>query len=159
MDRVELKENRFIRNAGVDDFSLINRLYDVLAVDKSNIERDYFHMLKDPDYICLILELSDLPIGFIICSIRTSLSFGKHMVIDEIVIDSNYQRKGHGQALVEHAVNLARDWRCNSMTLCCSEEKRYLHKFYESVGFEHKMRMYSKFVATKDEKKHGDDEC
>lgn len=135
-----------IRKAGSDDLPIIKTLYSQLTADTANVPTDFPAILKDPNAICLILE-KETPIGMVTCYIRTSLSSGKKMVIDEIIIDKNYQGRGYGRHLTEHCITVAKTMKLDCVELTCSLTRPDLHKFYESMGFEHTMRLYHLYLG------------
>lgn len=135
-----------VRKAKPEDLSIIKALYSQLTSDCANVDEDFCAILKDPNSICLILE-EELPVGMVICYIRTSLSSGRKMVIDEIIIDKDYRSKGYGRALMEHCITTAKDMRLDCVELACSLTREDLHAFYESMQFEHTMRLYHLFLG------------
>ena len=132
-----------IRNARVQDIGAIKRLYQQLSSEVSNVDEDFPLLTADPNARCLILEIRDKPIGMIICYIRPSLSSGKKMVVEDLVIDSHYRRRGFGSLLMHHCIDMARQEDLDAVELACSLSKPDLHQFYERLGLKHRMRHYS----------------
>lgn len=139
-----------IRKARISDLPVIKALYSHLTTDTENVDRDFPAILKDSHSICLILE-KETPIGMITCYTRTSLSSGRKMVIDEIIIDENYQGKGYGRTLMEHCIATARNMNLDCIELTCALTREDLHAFYESFGFEHTMRLYHLYLGEQNE--------
>lgn len=54
--------------------------------------------------------------------------------IDDIVVDSNYRRKGIGKALYEHLLNIAKSEMVDSIELNVWAFNKSAIKFYESLG-------------------------
>jgi GNAT superfamily N-acetyltransferase len=140
-----------VRKAGRDDCSLVKTLYSQLTQDIENVDKDFCAILDDPNAVCLILE-DETPIGMVTCYIRTSLSSGKKMVIDEIIIDTPYRGKGYGRALMEYCITMAKDMGVECVELTCSLTRQNLHRFYESMRFEHTMRLYHLFLGDEQNK-------
>jgi ribosomal protein S18 acetylase RimI-like enzyme len=69
------------------------------------------------------------------------------MVIDEIIIDSQYRGKGYGQILMEHCITTAKKMKVDCVELACSLTRPDLHTFYEQAGFEHVMRLYQYYLG------------
>ena len=132
-----------IRRASQADTTAIKALYRQLSPDDSNLDRDIPAILSHPDYLCLIMETGGRAIGMGITCIRTTLSNGRHMVLDELIIDREFRRRGCGRRLVEHCIDLARAEGLDSVEVACSLQKTQLHRFYESAGFKHRFRLYS----------------
>lgn len=135
-----------IRKANLTDLPIIKTLYSQLTADTANVPTDFPTILKDPNAICLILE-KETPIGMVTCYIRTSLSSGKKMVIDEIIIDEPHQGKGYGRQLMEHCITMAKTMKLDCVELTCSLTRQDLHTFYENMGFEHTMRLYHLYLG------------
>ena len=136
-----------IRSADVADLQVVMDLYAQLSSDVSNVPRDFPAIVSDENSACLIAELDGQPVGMALCYVRTSLSSGRKMVIDDVVVDAGYRRAGIGRQVVEHCIGLAADQQLDSVELSCSLVKPELHRFYERLGFRHRMRFYSLLVG------------
>ena len=128
------------------DAATVLRLYAQITSDCGNIVSDLPAVLAGKDAISLLLEVDGQPAGMIFGQIRTSLSSGKHLVLDDLVVDLPYRGRGLGRALIEHAIALAKSAGCDLVALDCSLVKPELHAFYERLGFRHRMRHYSLFL-------------
>lgn len=137
---------RIIRHAHNDDADVVRNLYAQLSPDVSNVDRDFRSLLTDPQAMCLILEVAGQPVGIVITYVRSSLSSGRKMVIDELVIDHLLRGQRLGTLLLEHCIGVAKDLELDSVEVCCSLVKPELHRFYERAGFKHRMRLYSIFM-------------
>ena len=135
-----------VREARQDDTELVERLYSQMAPDVSNVDRDFRAMLADPRAICRILEASGEPVGMVIAYVRSTLSSGRKMVIDELVVDREFRGKRLGSLLLDHSINDARVQALDCVELCCSLGNQEIQRFYEKAGFEHRMRLYSVFL-------------
>ncbi len=160
-----------IRRATSDDLPTIKQLYNQLTSDTANVEKDFPIILNDSNSICLILEKEKentgknesenrkekgVAIGMAICYGRTSLSSGRKMLIDEIIIDTPYQGRGYGRALIQHCITMAKNMGLECIELACALTRTDLHTFYEGLGFEHTMRWYHLFLG--DEQNESGDE-
>ncbi len=135
-----------VRDARIDDTGTIRELYTQLTADVSNVDRDFALLLEDPNARCLILEERGKPVGMVICYIRPSLSSGKKMVIEELVIDHRHRRRGLGTLLMHYCIDLAKAEKLDCVELACSLSKPELHRFYERIGLKHRMRLYSLII-------------
>jgi N-acetylglutamate synthase-like GNAT family acetyltransferase len=140
---VRQKSEAIIRNARAQDIGAIKRLYQQLSSDVSNVDEDFPLLTADPNARCLILEIRNKPIGMVICYIRPSLSSGKKMVVEDLVVESQYRRRGFGSLLMHHCVDVAKQEDLDSVELACSLSRLDLHQFYERLGLKHRMRLYS----------------
>ena len=129
----------------INDLAIIKLLYSEIIsnVDFDELDNDFLNIINNPNSICLILELEEKPIGMIMCYIRTSISSGKKMIIDEVAVNHNYQGCGYGLKLMKNAIKLAKVKKLDTIELACSFTKSNLHEFYEKLGFKHRMRLYS----------------
>ncbi|MCC7409696.1 MAG: GNAT family N-acetyltransferase [Phycisphaeraceae bacterium] len=135
------------RRATADDAAAVTALYQQLSPDISNLQRDIPVILADPHSLCIILDVGGAAVGVAFCCVRTSLSAGRKMVIDDLVVDARYRNRGLGRALIQHLTRLAREQGLDCIELCCSIDKPELHTFYERLGFSHRMEMYSMFLT------------
>jgi GNAT superfamily N-acetyltransferase len=119
------------------------RLYAPISSDCGNIVADLPAVLAAADAVNVLLEINGQPAGMVLGQVRTSLSSGRHFVVDDLVVDSPSRRRGLGRALMEHVIAFARSIRCNLVELNCSQTKLDAHAFYESLGFRHRVRHYS----------------
>jgi hypothetical protein len=85
-----------IRTGTIEDLFYVKALYGQLSNDISNIERDYRRIVEDPNSDCLILQNESGPGGMVIFHFTMSLSLGKSMEIDEIMIDERHRDEGFG---------------------------------------------------------------
>ena len=128
------------------DAEAVRELYRQLSPDTSNLQRDTPAVLSDPGSLCVLVQVDGHPAGVALCCVRTSLSAGRKMIIDDVVVDIQHRNKGLGLALMQHLIGLAKDKDLDCIELCCSLTKTRLHMFYEHLGFTHRMRMYSLFL-------------
>ena len=136
-----------IRYADLDDLHAVVDLYAQLSSDVSNVPQDHLAIVRDENSICLIAELDSQPVAMALCYVRTSLSSGRKMVIDDVVVDASHQGAGIGRQMVERCISLAAAREIDSVELSCSLSKPGLHRFYEGLGFQHRMRFYSLLVG------------
>jgi GNAT superfamily N-acetyltransferase len=139
-----------LRRAAAADLGAIEALYGQLAPEVWNVARDLPTILDDPHALCLVLEVQGRPLGFVCGYIRTSLSCGRTLTIDEIVVDRDQRGRGYGRALLEYCIRLARERGLECVELACSLARPELHRFYERMGFEdRRMKLYSLFLESK----------
>ena len=127
---------------------MVKRLYRQLTKDLEQFELNFNNILRNPNSVCLILEYQSKPLGMIFSYIRTSLSSGKKMIIDELIIDKAHQKQGYGRLLLKHCIKLATKQGLECVELACSLTKPGLHNFYEKEGFAHRMKLYSLLLKT-----------
>lgn len=128
------------------DMPTVARLYSQICPDCANIASDLFAILGDTNATALLLEVGGQPRGMVLGGIRTSLSSGKHFVVDDLVVDAPHRGRGLGRCLMEQVLDVAKRTGCQSVELHCSHAKSELHGFYEHLGFRNRVRCYSLFL-------------
>lgn len=56
-------------------------------------------------------------------------------IVENVVVDAAWRRQGVGRALMEDAVQRAREAGCYKLVLASNKALREAHAFYESLGF------------------------
>ena len=56
--------------------------------------------------------------------------------VENVVVDSDYRRRGVGRKLMNAATEYAKEQNCYKVTLQSGVKREEAHKFYESVGFD-----------------------
>jgi len=60
----------------------------------------------------------------------------KAAVVEDVAVLPEFQGRGVGRAMMEHARELCRDAGCYKMALSSNLRRESAHAFYESLGFE-----------------------
>ncbi len=132
-----------LRDATHGDLSVVKELYGQLAPDISNLDRDFPTIVSDAKATCWLLEQESTAVGMVIFSVRSTLSSGRKMVIEELVVDRHHRGRGLGSRLVQSCLDVARAQELDCVEVACPVSKPELHRFYEQAGFAHRMRYYS----------------
>ncbi len=78
----------------------------------------------------------DLVSSCVLCVIpnltRGCLPYG---LIENVVTHENYRKRGHGKAVLHHALNYAWSKGCYKVMLLTGRKDESTYRFYESVGF------------------------
>jgi GNAT superfamily N-acetyltransferase len=56
-------------------------------------------------------------------------------IIENVITDNNYRRKGIGKKVIQNAVQYAKENNCYKVVLLSSAKRTDSHRFYESIGF------------------------
>jgi ribosomal protein S18 acetylase RimI-like enzyme len=56
-------------------------------------------------------------------------------LVENVVVDPQWRRRGVGRALLKHAVRVADDAGCYKVQLTSSNHRDGAHRFYERLGF------------------------
>lgn len=63
--------------------------------------------------------------------------------IEDMVVDNPSRGKGIGQAMVRHAIDIARDKKAICVDLTSEPRRKSAHRIYENIGFEkHETNVY-----------------
>lgn len=61
---------------------------------------------------------------------------GTRSIVEDVVVDEKYRRLGIGEALVRHAIDLAREAGANGVSLTSNPQRVAANQLYLSMGFE-----------------------
>ena len=61
---------------------------------------------------------------------------GARSIVEDIVVDQKHRRLGIGEALVRHAIELAREAGVNGVSLTSNPQREAANQLYLSMGFE-----------------------
>ncbi|HSB03247.1 MAG TPA: GNAT family N-acetyltransferase [Anaerolineales bacterium] len=56
-------------------------------------------------------------------------------IIENVITDNDYRRRGIGKKVIENAVQYAKENNCYKVVLLSSMRRIESHEFYESIGF------------------------
>jgi GNAT superfamily N-acetyltransferase len=62
--------------------------------------------------------------------VQNMLSSGKTFYVDDLVTDADARSKGHGEAMIQWLIALAREANCNSFSLDSGTHRQEAHAFY-----------------------------
>jgi len=61
---------------------------------------------------------------------------GLRSIVEDVVVDEKIRRRGIGEALVRHAIDIARDAGANGVALTSNPQRAAANQLYQSMGFE-----------------------
>lgn len=61
---------------------------------------------------------------------------GLRSIVEDVVVDETCRRLGIGEALVQHAIDLAREAGANGVSLTSNPQREAANQLYLSMGFE-----------------------
>ena len=95
-------------------------------------------LLEAPSSILLVARNPDRdsPIVGILCLTIYRVPTGLRSIIEDMVVDSNARRKGIGEALVQHAIELARETGAGNVSLSSNPGREAANQLYQSMGFQ-----------------------
>ena len=141
-----------VRTATEGDIPCILELYDKLTEGPSQLSSDYVkrtfaQITATPGYELLVAEEDGLVVGTIVLLIVPNLSHGAlpWAMVENVIVDGRYRRRGIGRQLMEYAINRSRQADCYKVQLLSNKKRRRAHKFYQELVFEtsaHGFRLY-----------------
>ncbi len=131
-----------IRFAVKDDLYQLLGLYKELnpedqPVSLSLVEKIWIKSLSS-DYIKYVVAVVDdnivasCNVAIILNLTRSCRPYG---IIENVITNEKYRRKGIGCAVIDYAVKYAKQSNCYKVILLSSSKRTEAHKFYESIGF------------------------
>jgi ribosomal protein S18 acetylase RimI-like enzyme len=61
---------------------------------------------------------------------------GLRSIIEDVIVDENMRRRGIGEALVRHAIELAHEAGAGGVSLSSNPRREAANQLYQSIGFE-----------------------
>lgn len=61
---------------------------------------------------------------------------GARSIVEDVVVDERVRRRGVGQALMQHAIDLAREAGANGVSLTSNPRREAANRMYQAMGFE-----------------------
>ena len=61
---------------------------------------------------------------------------GLRSIVEDVVVDENMRRRGIAEALLRHAIEIAREAGANGVSLTSNPQREAANKLYQSMGFE-----------------------
>lgn len=138
-----------VRDAARGDIPRIIELYRQLVITTSPAEmsasdtldeyqRVFNQICSFPDYKLLVAEEQGEVIGTLVLLIVPNLSHNglPWAMIENMVVDSGYQRQGIGKQLMDYAKSQAKEAGCYKIQLLSDKRRKNAHQFYQALGFE-----------------------
>jgi len=132
-----------IRKMEYNDLSQLASLYKYFWNEEGNIEemkKMYEKLKNDDSYIFLCAMENDKLCGSVMGIVCNQLygNCNPFLLLDNMVVDVNYRRKGIGKKLVAELEKLAKEKKCSQIMLLTETERDDACGFYESLGFDPK---------------------
>jgi GNAT superfamily N-acetyltransferase len=133
-----------IRKATEADLPSVLNLYatedidneDVLTLDEAKGILQRFRLY--PNYNLYVALISEKVVGTFELLIMDNLAHRGQPsgVVEDVVVDSNCRSMGIGRQMMEHAMNVCREFGCYKLTLSSNMRRERAHRFYEDLSFE-----------------------
>lgn len=76
------------------------------------------------------------PIVAILCLAIYRVPTGLRSIIEDVIVDENMRRRGIGEALMRHAIEMAREAGAEGVSLTSNPRREAANRLYQSLGFE-----------------------
>jgi GNAT superfamily N-acetyltransferase len=133
-----------IRQAREADLPTILQLYAQPDIDDGAVlsieeaERIFRRFAEYPDYRLFVAVHQGEIVGSYALLIMDNLGHlgARSALVEDVVVDPDFQGSGIGRAMMNHAVSEARVKGCYKVALSSNVKRERAHAFYESIGFE-----------------------
>ena len=141
-----------------EDITRILELYHQLAIYTSQAELRQSPSLDDcrrvfakicalPGHELLVAEDEGEVVGTMVLLIVPNLSHSAlpWALVENLVVDQRYQRRGTGRLLMDYTIARAKEAGCFKVVLSSDKRRKEAHQFYRSLGFQasaHGFRLY-----------------
>jgi GNAT superfamily N-acetyltransferase len=154
------------REANEKDFEaclpLLPQLWPALKITDASAESQivreikamFFRLLKNPNAKVILAENEGQIIALIDLTFRETLFYrGWAMVIEDLIVDENYRRRGIGTQLVRLAEEIARRRECRAIELNSDLYRKETHHFWEVIGYQCEAYQFRKEIKWDKKKK------
>ncbi|HKX17995.1 MAG TPA: GNAT family N-acetyltransferase [bacterium] len=126
-----------IRRVVEHDFEPVHRLLEQLMPALPDLRQHIWgRMLARQDYAAWIAEIEDRPAGFIDLYVFPDIGHGRNIaLINNLVVDEAFRRRGLGEALVNEAVAHCRTHDVIELHLWTEFDNTRALALYERCGF------------------------
>ena len=141
-----------VRPATEQDMPRILELYEELTGERHDLSRHetqpvFAEISSMPGHELLVAEENGVVVGTMVLLVVPNLSHGARpwAIVENMVVDGKYLRKGIGRLLMEYAIARARKAGCYKVQLLSNKKRHQAHQFYQALGFEasaHGFRLY-----------------
>lgn len=116
-------------------FELLNELYEnKLEYDK--FSQIYQLKLSDINSYYIVAILDNKIVGILTSEIQVKLHRAKKQsFIEDLIVDKEYRNRGIGKALIQNAVDYAKNNDCEVIELTSHINNENAHRFYENNNF------------------------
>lgn len=143
-----------VREAGAADFAALLRLLDQMYegmyrgrehAHEGDIRALYDASLADRDQRVLVAEDGGRLVGsaHVMVLRHIGRSLPRSAVVEGVVVDPAYRRKGVGAALMRMAADVAREAGCYKLALTSNLARTGAHRFYSRLGWKRTHYGYS----------------
>ena len=137
------REDYMVREANVQSLEDILSLYRQLFPeeeysDSSAFNATWSEIVNNKNIKCFIAYHDTMPVSTCIITVIPNLTRNQrpYALIENVVTRSEYRGMGFGRAVMEGAVEYAKEKNCYKVMLLSDSSRTEAHKFYEILGFD-----------------------
>lgn len=120
-------------------FDAVQRLVPLLGAHKPIPSRDDLSLLLDSGTSILLLArypASDSPIAGMLTLALYRVPTGVRSIVEDVVVDTDFRNKGIAKALMQSAIEIAREAGANGIALTSNPQRAAANRLYLSMGFQ-----------------------
>ncbi len=134
-----------VREIAENDFDGLLRLYTQLRDNPFPEKNDkvigiWESILSDKNHHLIVAEENGILVSSCVCVIIPNLTHEQrpYALIENVITDENYRKKGHATACLNFAKEIARRENCYKMMLLTGSKSKDTLSFYEQAGYNRK---------------------
>ncbi len=131
-----------VREIAENDFDGLLRLYTQLHDNPFPEKNDkvigiWESILSDKNHHLIVAEENGILVSSCVCVIIPNLTHEQrpYALIENVITDENYRKKGHATACLNFAKEIARRENCYKMMLLTGSKSKDTLRFYEQAGY------------------------
>lgn len=120
-------------------YQALQRLIPQLGIHKIPPSRDQLATLLNTQGATLLIARVPDQNGEIVGLLSLTIyrvPTGVRSIVEDVVVDEKMRRRGIGEALMQEAINLAREAGANGVSLTSNLQREAANRLYQSLGFE-----------------------
>ena len=135
-----------------NDLPDLSQLHEELSDMKSNfskIEANFALMIKNDYYHLIGAKIDNQLVGSLMGILCLDLvgECRPFMIIENVIVSSDYRNKGIGKALLNEIEMIAKKLNCYYIFFVSGDNRKEAHRFYESVGYNNdKVKGFKKYL-------------
>ena len=143
----ELKIRNFTKNDLDDIYELMNVLYKG-KLNYNRFKEIYKLKLQDKNSYYIIAIEDDNIVGLLTSELQEKLHRENlQLFIEDLIVKEQKRNNGIGKALLENAINFAKNNHCDVVELTSYNNEIKAHKFYENNGFINHSIKFKKYLC------------
>ena len=135
-----------------NDLPDLSQLHEELSDMKSNfskIEANFALMIRNDYYHLIGAKIDKRLVGSLMGILCLDLvgECRPFMIIENVIVSSDYRNKGIGKALLNEIEMIAKKLNCYYIFFVSGDNRKEAHRFYESLGYNNdKVKGFKKYL-------------